>query len=526
MGRAEKSQGLAPPAVRKDMRAKQARHIINKVVPALLASNPRARRGVEGSGLIVNPGPSTEQEQNRGKSSVDHETLYGVETAYVKRKGQGRRKLRGGSVNDAYEVVGSHEREGRNGNRSKRTSKPHDDTPSSNSPSNPAAQKTTTATTKTPSPPLKIRIITTDTLTAAHMLAFPQNYTSTSQPPKPTTKPVPNPCILNMASPLRPGGGVLTGATSQEETLCTRTTLLPSLKESYYRLSELGGIYTSDVLVFWNPTPTSSATTPTSRKPTPAPPPPEKWYIDVISAAMLRFPELETAADDEKHLSKRDQQTAQRKILAVLRIADQKRVRKLVLGAWGCGAYGNPARDVADAFRAVLLSCSLSLDDDDDDDVMVEGREVLTHVREIVFAIPDRGLASTFAHAFGAGAFEVESGPNLAHTQRDGDEEGEERGEEDVEAQELRAKIHELEGQMDKVWNVELRERLGCILDGLRMQLEERQGADGARSWEDERDGEEEEEGDGMREGGVAGSSDEEDVEKGRLCRSSDGEGG
>jgi len=38
-----------------------------------------------------------------------------------------------------------------------------------------------------------------------------------------------------MASPLRPGGGVLTGATSQEEFLCARTTLYPSLREKFYR---------------------------------------------------------------------------------------------------------------------------------------------------------------------------------------------------------------------------------------------------------------------------------------------------
>ncbi|KAF1970662.1 hypothetical protein BU23DRAFT_556622 [Bimuria novae-zelandiae CBS 107.79] len=70
MGRTEKSQGLAPPAIRKDIRAKQARRIINKVVPAILASNARARKSAENSELIVDPGPisaatSTPKEKER-----------------------------------------------------------------------------------------------------------------------------------------------------------------------------------------------------------------------------------------------------------------------------------------------------------------------------------------------------------------------------------------------------------------------------------------------------------------------------
>ena len=97
MGRTEKSQGLAPPAIRKDIRAKQARHIINKVVPAILASKARARRGVDSSELIANPEPvgaaGREGPSKEGGSEVEA-------TGYVKRKGQGRRKAKGNEAPD------------------------------------------------------------------------------------------------------------------------------------------------------------------------------------------------------------------------------------------------------------------------------------------------------------------------------------------------------------------------------------------------------------------------------------------
>src|ERR1700753_4284550 len=78
-----------------------------------------------------------------------------------------------------------------------------------------------------------ITIRIADTLEAARDLASDPNRKSQRV----------NVAVLNMASPLRPGGGVLNGASSQEESLCSRTTLLPSLRESWYRLTEYGGIW-------------------------------------------------------------------------------------------------------------------------------------------------------------------------------------------------------------------------------------------------------------------------------------------
>src|SRR5436309_398152 len=90
MGRSERSQGLAPPGIRKDVRAKQARHIVNKVIPEVLASDARARRGAENSELIVDPTPV----RSRGKVNIEDDIQDKEDTIYVTRKGQGRRKLK------------------------------------------------------------------------------------------------------------------------------------------------------------------------------------------------------------------------------------------------------------------------------------------------------------------------------------------------------------------------------------------------------------------------------------------------
>jgi uncharacterized protein (TIGR02452 family) len=421
MGRTEKSQGLAPPAVRKDIRAKQAKQVINKTIPALLASISRAAKGVESSELIADPAPSTAVA--RGKPDAENQD----DAAYIKRKGQGRRKAKNEVVSDSTALASKSK------SKRRQNSSDLDLGTLSITPSSP------------PLPPRKIRILTTDTLTAAHILG------QTSKPSKKS----PNVCILNMASPLRPGGGVLTGATSQEEFVCARTTLLPSLLESYYRLPEFGGIWSPDILVFRNALPLGDASGELGIG--------ERFWVDVVSAGMLRFPELEGGEDEGKRLGKKDRGVVERKMRAVMRIAEAKGVKKVVLGAWGCGAYGNPVRDVAEAWKSVLCGPSTSN--------AKKGKpetETWPGVEEIVFAISNRRMAREFASAFDKN-ISVEAGPT------DGVDEEEEEVEDKV-AGELRAKIAEMEGQVSQVWNPDLKARLGTILEGLRIQLREREG--------------------------------------------------
>lgn len=397
---------------------------------------------MEGSELVVDPGPGyvqagKEKEKGKGKQKQkkqDGEGAAPEDTKYIKRKGQGRRKAKLSSPSD-------------------------DETPPLVRPDSKSQLKNpdTDLEPRLPAPPT-IRVVSTDTLTAAYtLLSNPRNRS-----PR-------NPCILNMASPLRPGGGLLAGATSQEEFLCARTTLLPALRDTFYRLPEHGAIFTRDVLVFRNCLPLDD--------PKGEIPVAERWYVDVVSAGMLRFPDLEGDEEvGEGRLGVEDRRGVEAKMRAVMRVVVGKGARKAVLGAWGCGAYGNPVADVAEAWRAVLVPGAEA-------DVSASsrgkaGRKVETWegLEEVVFAIGNRKMAQDFAREFGG--VEVEEGP--------GSREEEEGDEVDEVAEELRAKIEEMEGQVEKVWNAELKQRMSVILEGLRAQLREREGKRGDSGGEGE----------------------------------------
>ncbi|KAL6812153.1 hypothetical protein J3E69DRAFT_349525 [Trichoderma sp. SZMC 28015] len=251
------------------------------------------------------------------------------------------------------------------------TTSPESTKQTDDSDSAPGSQKLPSATIS----PNYIRIWPVDTLEAASRLskASPSRI-----------------AVLNMASPLRPGGGVLTGATSQEEWLCSRTTLYPSLHEEFYRLPEIGAIYTPDVLVCktWDPEPSDLK-------------PPDQFFIDVITAAMLRLPEVETNQQGELTYSEqKDRDMVLAKMRCVMRILRSRHIKRIVLGAWGCGAYGNPVDEIARSWRRVLLGPQARRS---------ERAEVYDDM-EVVFAIKDHNMARRFTTAFGAGAIFEELG--------------------------------------------------------------------------------------------------------------------
>ncbi|KAJ7757004.1 hypothetical protein B0H16DRAFT_1314554 [Mycena metata] len=180
--------------------------------------------------------------------------------------------------------------------------------------------------------------------------------------------------VLSMASELRPGGGFLSGANSQEESLCMRTTLYASLQEGFYRLPELGCVYTEDVCVFRGTYGNSSrpATPSTNVNPTS-----EWWFVDVISCAAVRGPDV----DEHEHYTDAAQRDLMReKIKCIFRAAVAKGCRQVVLGAFGCGAFGNPPTEVAQLFRRVLLGR-------DGSGVGNKGGEFVGCFDEVTFAI-------------------------------------------------------------------------------------------------------------------------------------------
>ncbi|KAK4215454.1 hypothetical protein QBC37DRAFT_418979 [Rhypophila decipiens] len=368
----------AKPTLSRNARGKLSRSVINKTIPAILRSDARARRGVETAELIVDP-PAPDRP----------------------------RKIESGF------------------------------------PAGPADPQT------------KISLTECDTLVAARNLA--ESTFGTANFPNRGGKVKGNQhhriAILNMASPLRPGGGVLSGATSQEESICRRTTLYPSLKEEFYRLPEVGGVYTPDALVFYSGAHRSHRkdTKKTvdddedevaedekedqgeSEGETESIKVDEKkdwFYVDVVTAAILRFPDLvdapassedgaKGAAIEKLYANQSDREMVVRKLRAVMRILRSKGVQQVVLGAWGCGAYGNPVGEIARAWKKVLLGDS-KRKDGEPRNKPAKWPEEYSDI-EVVFAIKDRKMADAFAAAWGAGLCRVDR-------EADGSSEPEEEG--------------------------------------------------------------------------------------------------
>ena len=179
-------------------------------------------------------------------------------------------------------------------------------------------------------------------------------------------------CVLNMASFIKPGGGVLKGSAAQEENLFRRTNLFRSL----YRYSEemfkyttvekplkaypmpinYGAIYSPSVTVFRYSEDRDYALMK------------DPFMVDIISVAAIRKPHL----DEKGHFTKWVKDATKSKISMMLDIPMINGVDVLVLSSFGCGAFGNPPQEMAMLFKEVL-----------------DEPKYKNHFKKVVFAILD-----------------------------------------------------------------------------------------------------------------------------------------
>ncbi len=138
--------------------------------------------------------------------------------------------------------------------------------------------------------------------------------------------------VVSFASDIKPGGGWRGRGTLQEETICHNTNLglLLEAKKDLYPLTEKTCIYTPDVYVFGQT-------------------PPQK--CSVLTIAAPRRPTL-TATGEYASQSVYEQMIA--KIRSMFYVAKRYRHDAIILGAFGCGAFGNPSSLVARLFRDMI----------------------------------------------------------------------------------------------------------------------------------------------------------------------------
>jgi uncharacterized protein (TIGR02452 family) len=193
-------------------------------------------------------------------------------------------------------------------------------------------------------PPAPIEVLNSDTLDAA--LAMSPNINSLSfSNSRPNPRPV---LILNMANAIHAGGGWKHGALAQEESLCYRSSLSFTLKRRFYPMKDDEAIYSPRVVVFRSSLATGHRILDLGR-PTTLP------VVSVVSVAAIEDPETEEINGGECYRYAEDEELMQAKMRLILRIAVNTGHRRLVLGALGCGAFGNPRGEVCRLWKEVLL---------------------------------------------------------------------------------------------------------------------------------------------------------------------------
>jgi uncharacterized protein (TIGR02452 family) len=179
-------------------------------------------------------------------------------------------------------------------------------------------------------------------------------------------------CLLNFASYKNPGGGYLSGSMAQEESLCSDSFLYnvlgsdrlikefygPNQTDTNHSLYRDKAVYSPGVLFFG------------------------KYPVDVLTCAA---PNIRAYKEHAKYPRMEEIQKAQKnRIRLVLSIAKDQKADTLILGAFGCGVFGNAVEDVSGIFAGYLM----------DDDRF---SHAFSHV---YFAVPDREMYRTFNESF------------------------------------------------------------------------------------------------------------------------------
>ena len=154
-----------------------------------------------------------------------------------------------------------------------------------------------------------------------------------------------NPFVMNFANAVHPGGGFLIGAPAQEESLCRNSTLYMSLTSRtaspMYRFNKFKPLASDYMLLS-----------------------PEVCVFRDAHGNLLEEPYmvsvLTTPAPNRKKeaanvAAEAIDETMKRRIKIMLHIAMNKGYKNLILGAWGCGAFGHDPAVVSEYFRSILI---------------------------------------------------------------------------------------------------------------------------------------------------------------------------
>lgn len=175
--------------------------------------------------------------------------------------------------------------------------------------------------------------------------------------------------VLNFANSINPGGGVRRGASAQEEDLCRKSTLLASIESEaaspyYFNHKKMRTAMASDAVIL---SPNVEIIRDRNND-----------LLDdskVVAVITSAAPNLRFVPDASPEIL---EEVFYNRIMAILKVAAYYGYRFIVLGAFGCGAFGNDADLVSYQFRKVL------------EDINVNGLGKDELFDEIAFAVLDK----------------------------------------------------------------------------------------------------------------------------------------
>lgn len=158
--------------------------------------------------------------------------------------------------------------------------------------------------------------------------------------------------VLNFANAFTPGGGFMNGAEAQEESLCRESTLYASLVTEkavgmYEYNRSLNSPAASDYMLL---SPEVCVFRDHDS---------HKLFEKPYTASVLTVPAVNLHGYDDcvhKPASQEIDELMYRRIENMLAVAIAHEYKNLILGAWGCGAFGHDARRVAEYFYNLLVT--------------------------------------------------------------------------------------------------------------------------------------------------------------------------
>jgi uncharacterized protein (TIGR02452 family) len=152
---------------------------------------------------------------------------------------------------------------------------------------------------------------------------------------------------LNFASAKNPGGGFLSGAQAQEESLARASSLYPALMKYFTEMYEYNRsrntylysdymIYSPDVVFFKNDEDKLLAS---------------PYLMDILTSPAVNISAMKQNKPEELPRAK---ETMLRRIDKILSVFVSQKANNLILGAYGCGVFQNNPEDVAQYFAGYL----------------------------------------------------------------------------------------------------------------------------------------------------------------------------